>query len=233
MESLPGLKKQSVMKPADCVIAKIKELITSGVLKPGDRLPAERKMAEEFGFGRTQVRDALRKLEFYGIIRTLPKSGSIIYSLDINTLDGLISDVLNLQDYDFYSLVETRFILECNAIRLCAERRSEENLRAIEKAYKDFIKYEDTPERVNYDFIFHRTIAEACHNPVLKAMLLIVTPEIMTIYQQEKICTSDDQPATDEHKQMLDCIRSHDGEEAVAIMQRHLEGVLEFAKSKL
>ena len=103
-------------KSEDIVIEKIKELINSGVLKPGDKLPAERKMALDFGFGRTQIREALHKLEFYGIIKTLPQSGSVINGLDLNTLDGLISDVITLQPYDFYSLVETRVLLEVKAI---------------------------------------------------------------------------------------------------------------------
>ena len=87
-------------KNEEVVISKIKEMISNGILKPGDRLPAERKMALDFGVGRAQVREALHKLEYYGIIKTLPQSGSVINRLDINTLDGLIGDVLNLQDYE-------------------------------------------------------------------------------------------------------------------------------------
>ena len=77
-ETVLGLTDQSLETPTDKVISKIKELIISGVLKPGDKLPAERKMAIEFGFGRTHVREALHKLEFYGIIKTLPQSGSVV-----------------------------------------------------------------------------------------------------------------------------------------------------------
>jgi len=96
-DPVEGLKDAVLISPTDKVISKVKELIISGVLKPGDKLPAERKMAVDFGFGRTHVREALHKLEFYGIIKTLPQSGSVINGLDINTLDGLISDVLYLQ----------------------------------------------------------------------------------------------------------------------------------------
>ena len=126
-------KKQEVI-PVDQVIEKVKALINSGVLKPGDRLPAERKMAADFGFGRTHIREALHKLEFYGILKTMPQSGSYIIGLDITTLDGLISDILNLQEYDFLSLVEMRNVLEINAVRLCAERWKPENMDAMEKA---------------------------------------------------------------------------------------------------
>lgn len=219
-------------KPNDIVISKIKELITLGVLKPGDRLPAERKLAQEFGFGRTQVREALHKLEFYGIIKTLPQSGSVVNGLDINTLDGLISDVLNLQNYDFFSLVETRVVLEVNAIRHSAERRTEKDMEALEKAHENYVRSFGTPEMVGNDFAFHRAIAEASHNPVFKAMLLIVIPDIMTIYHRDRVCAADLR-IIEEHQKMIECIRNRDGEGAAALMTHHLQGVLNFAKLKL
>lgn len=229
---LTEMRELTVDKPVDKVITKIKDLINSGVLKPGDRLPAERKMALELGFGRTQVREALHKLEFYGIIKTLPQSGSVINGLDINTLDGLISDVLNLQNYDFLSLVETRLVLEVNAVRLCAERCTEEDLKNIIKANDNYVKNFNTVDRVRLDFAFHRAIAEGSHNPVFKALLLIVIPDIMTIYHRDRICAANN-TAQDEHDLMLKAIQTRDGELAAQIMTQHLQGVVDFAKLKL
>ena len=225
-------KGQNNNKPEDIVISKIKELINSGVLKPGDKLPAERKMALDFGFGRTQIREALHKLEFYGIVKTLPQSGSVINGLDITTLDGLISDVLNLQSYDFFSLVETRVLLEVRAIQLCAERRTEQDIKILEKAHKNYVKYFETPDRVSHDFAFHRAIAEASHNPVFKAMLMIVIPDIMAIYQRDRICAPN-LAITNEHETMLESIKTRDSKKAGEIMELHLKGILDFAKEKL
>lgn len=225
------MQKNSV-NASDQVITKIKKLINSGVLKPGDRLPAERKMAADFGFGRAQVREALHKLEFYGIIKTLPQSGSVINRLDITALDGLIKDVLNLQDYDFFSLVETRILLEENAISMCAQRRTKDDLVMIEKAHANFLKYWDSEERVSYDFAFHRAIAEASHNPVVKAMLLIITPDILHVYNKERFCAPS-KTVVEEHIAMLDAIREQDAEKAVKLMRQHMQGVLEFAQTKL
>jgi GntR family transcriptional regulator, transcriptional repressor for pyruvate dehydrogenase complex len=226
---LAEMEERNTANPADKVISKLKEMIGSGVLKPGDKLPAERKLAQEFGFGRTQIREALHKLEFYGIIKTLPQSGSVINGLDINTLDGLISDVLNLQSYDFFSLVETRVALEVNAIRLCAERCTEEDIKNLEKAHANFVLNFDSDDRVGHDFAFHRAIAEASHNPVFKAMLLIVIPDILTIYHRDRICAPNEK-VIDEHKQMLEYIKNHDAENAAKLMTQHLQGVLDFAK---
>lgn len=231
-ETFVGLKESSLDSPTDKVISKVKELINSGILKPGDKLPAERKLALEFGFGRTQVREALHKLEFYGIIKTLPQSGSVVNGLDINTLDGLISDVLNLQNYDFFSLVETREVLEMNAIRLCAERWNEKDMKNLEKAHQNYVRFFDTPDRMSNDFAFHRAIAEASHNPVLKAMLMIVIPDILTIYQRDRICAPNTE-VINEHEKMLTAIKNKNGEGAARLMSEHLKGVLDFARQKL
>ncbi|MCB8993992.1 MAG: FadR family transcriptional regulator [Bacteroidales bacterium] len=231
-EQIGELKEIINATPVDKVISQIKILINSGVLKPGDRLPAERKMATDFGCGRTHIREALHKLEFYGIIKTLPQSGSIINGLDINTLDGLISDVLNLQDYDFFSLVETRFLLEVNSARLAAERRTESDIEAIQKAHDNYVKYFDTSAMVSYDFAFHRSIAEACHNPVIKAMLLVVIPDIMTVYENEKICDTNT-IIIDEHARLLEAIKNRDGDLAASNMVQHLHAVMEFAGERV
>ncbi len=229
---LNGNKQSGIESPADLVISKIKELIQTGILKPGDKLPAERKLAEEFGIGRTHIREALHKLEFYGIIKTLPQSGSVINSLGITALEGLISDVVNLQGYDFFSLVETRIILEVNAIRLCVERCTDEDMKSIEAAHHNFLKHWDSEERVGYDFAFHRAIAEASHNPVFKALILLITPDIMSIYNNERICAPSTQ-VVEEHVHMVEAIRKRDADLAAKIMREHMNGVLEFARSKL
>lgn len=224
--------KATQVPPVDQVISKIKTLINSGILKPGDRLPAERKMAADFGFGRTHIREALHKLEFYGIIKTLPQSGSIINGLDIKTLDGLISDILNLQDYDFFSLVETRFMLEINAVRLCAERWTPEDMETMEKAHKNYVEHLNNINKVGKDFSFHRAIAEGSHNDVLKAMLLVVSPDIMTVYQEEKIC-DENTTAGDEHQQILDAIKNRDADLAASLMVKHLQPVVDFARERI
>ncbi|HNZ62336.1 MAG TPA: FadR/GntR family transcriptional regulator [Paludibacteraceae bacterium] len=233
-ENFIRLMKTRQKSPADEVINKIKELIESGELKPGDRLPAERKLASDFGFGRTHIREALQKLEFYGIVKTLPQSGTILNGLDINSLNGLLSDVLNLQNYDFYSLVETRCILEMNAIRLCAERRTEEDIEAMEKAHQNFVKFHnDEILRVSYDFAFHRTIAEGSHNPVIKSMLMIIIPDILIIYNKERVCNTDPFVVIREHAEMIEAVKMQNEELASSLLYQHLQGVMTLARTKL
>ncbi|MEM0992793.1 MAG: GntR family transcriptional regulator, partial [Bacteroidota bacterium] len=108
MDVLSNFQEITIETPVDKIIRQIRALITSGQLNAGDRLPPERKLAERLGVGRTSVRDAIRKLEFYGILKTLPQSGTIVAGMGITALEGLITDVLKIENSDFASLVETR-----------------------------------------------------------------------------------------------------------------------------
>src|SRR3954471_1698171 len=109
-EVLHRFKEVSLEKPVDVIIRQIKELLISGQLKPGDKLPPERKLSEQFNVGRTHVREAIRKLEFYGILKTRPQSGTFVASIGITALENLIADVLKIDTPSFVSLVETRVL---------------------------------------------------------------------------------------------------------------------------
>lgn len=215
------------------IIRQIRSLLNSGQLKPGDRLPAERKLAEKFEVGRTHVRDAFKKLEFYKIIKTLPQSGSVISGIESTALDGLISDILKMDNCDFYALVEMRAILETNAARLCAIRRSEEDLKMIEAAMNRYVaKIEEAGSAMEEDLYFHRTIAEGSKNAALKSMMMTITPEIMINYAKFNVCKTNFEIPISEHKLLFEYIKNHDAEAATNMMAQHLTGVLSFAKTQ-
>lgn len=216
------------------IIRQIRSLLNSGQLKPGVRLPAERKLAEKFKVGRTHVRDAFKKLEFYKIIKTLPQSGSVISGIESSALDGLISDILKMDNCDFYSLVEMRAILETNAARLCAIRRSADDLKMIEEAMNSYVvKIEKEGSAMEEDLYFHRTIAEGSKNAALKSMMMTITPEIMINYAKFNVCKTNFEIPISEHKLLFEYIKNHDADAATNMMAQHLTGVLSFAKTQI
>lgn len=221
-------------KPVDLIIEQLKSWLNTGQLKPGDRLLSERKLAEQFGASRSHVREAIKKLEFYGILKTLPQSGTFVAALDISALEGLISDALHIETYDFYSLAETRLLLEVSAIRLCCERRTEEDLKLIEMRLRLCdAKIRAGEPAVEEDLNFHRQIATASKNQVLKSMMLIITPDLMTNYRKFWICDNSRRQNSSitalEHELMFEYIRKQDADAAEIIMRQHLAGVMEFA----
>lgn len=230
---LDNFQEISIETPVDKIIRQIRSLITSGQLKPGDRLPPERKLAERLGVGRTNVRDALRKLEFYGILKTLPQSGTVVAGIGITALEGLISDVLKLEGSDFASLVETRVILETEAAKLGAERRTEADIATLENAldaYEEKVKLGE--QAVEEDLLFHLKIAEASKNAVLKSLMLIIVPDIVNNFIKLDICKDGRiYRALEEHHEILTHIKNQEPEYAALAMRNHLRDVLEYSRS--
>ncbi|UZR98964.1 FadR/GntR family transcriptional regulator [Chondrinema litorale] len=234
MDILKNLEEIKIEKPADVIIKQIKNLISSGQLNPGDRLPPERQLSEKFGVGRSHVRDALRKLEFYGILKTLPQSGTMVAGIGVAALEGLINDVLELNDHDFYSFVETRVLLEVHSAQLAAERATTDDIIKIKNALDAFQKKVSAGKQgVEEDLLFHLKIAEASKNSVLNSLLLIIVPDMIKLAKNLDICGEGRfKKAYDEHLEIFECINSHDVEGAGEAMKNHLLDILSFSLNK-
>jgi GntR family transcriptional repressor for pyruvate dehydrogenase complex len=232
IENFSEIKVES---PADKIIRQIRQLITSGQIKPGDKLPPERKLAEKFGVSRTHVRDAIRKLEFYGIVKTMPQSGTIVSGLGISALEGLITDVLAIEEADFRSLVETRVLLEVDSAKKAAERRTADDIITLTKALNAYEnKIAQGLVAVEEDLLFHLKIAEVSKNKVLISLMLIITPDIIKSYVNLQVCNDDKTPKTiKEHRIILQHIKDQNVAGAEQAMKDHLKDVLEFSINKV
>lgn len=223
-----------VETPIDMIIRQIRALITSGELTSGDKLPPERKLSEKFGVGRSVVRDAIRKLEFYGIVKTLPQSGTFIAGLGMVALEGLITDMLNIEESDFNSLVETRVLLEVEAAGRAAERRTPDDIITLQKtlsAYEE--KALNDLSAVEEDLLFHIKIAEASGNTVLKSLMIIITPDLIKSFTRLNVCGDDRaQRTVKEHREILNHIIDKNKEGAEQAMRVHLKDIIDFSKNQ-
>lgn len=211
-------------KPVDIIIQQIKDLISSGVLNPGDRLPSERALVERFGVGRGHIRESIKRLEFYGILKTLPQSGTIVASLGVKALEGLISNVLNLEKEDFESLMETRGLLEVHAARLAAMRASDAEIEEIAKAHNEFrrqVKNENPG--LEEDLLFHLKIAEYSKNSILRSLISLITPDIITLSRDLNTCRNGRfLVALKEHESILEGIQRREPERVAEAMAEHI-----------
>lgn len=230
---LKNFQEIAVETPVDKIIGQIRGLISSGQLNPGDRLPSERKLAEKLGVGRTHVRDAIAKLEFYGILKTLPQSGTIVEGIGITALEGLITDVLKLEESEFVDLVETRVLLETQATRMAAQRRTTEDIINMKNALDAYeAKVRNGLPAVEEDLLFHLTIAEAGRNTVLKSLMLIITPDIVKNFTKLDVCKDGRfYRSLEEHKEILEYIVNQKPELAAKAMEEHLQDVTDYSKN--
>ena len=225
LDNLQGLE---LKKPADMIVNQIKQLVSSGVLKPGDRLPAERTFAERFGVGRGHVREALKKLEIFGILKTMPQSGTYVATQGAKALEALMADVLALEKDDTKSLLETSRILEVNAARLAAERAIKSDIIDLIRTHEAFRKRVRNEELgTAEDRMFHLKIAECSKNTVLRSLIALMATNSDAISDDSTdLSEGIEKIILQEHEAILQAIKQNDPDRAAEAMDAHMDRIL-------
>lgn len=215
----------SEIRLADRAYSNIVEIINTDGLQNGDRLPAESRLAEMFGMSRTIVREALVRLASDGITEARRGSGSFVKRRPSERLAAhmALSDMsITLGTY------EVRFVLEAEAARLAASRRSMQQMTDIEAALDRLRRalLSNSPAHVE-DWELHRAIFVATSNPAFLSTFDHLHEEIDRILRAG-IDISRSRPAEaidammSEHEMIVDAIRVQDLEGAALAMRWHL-----------
>ncbi len=220
-------------KVQNIIITKIRDLINYKNLEPGDKLPSERMLAEKFEVTRSNVRDAIQKLEFYGLLKSIPQSGTFVANIGVIALNGMIEDILRLDEPDFKSLVETRILLELKTASLAATRRTQEDLEHMKNTLDAYEKKVlNNEDAVQEDLLFHLAIAKASGNSTMNTLMLTITPEIITNFEKYHVC--DENQAflgIQEHTDIYEAIKNQEPALAKEKMKIHFKALYQFCYS--
>lgn len=215
------------------ILTKIRDLINLKNLEPGDKLPSERTLSEKFGVSRSSLREAIQKLEFYGLLKSKPQSGTFVADIGQVAMNGMMEDILRLEEPDFKSLVETRILLELKTVRLAALRRTDLDLEQMEKAMNDYKeKVLNGEDAVQEDLLFHLAIAKACGNSTMNTFMLTITPEIITNFETHHVCDENQAlKGIQEHEDVFEAIKKQDPQLAKAKMKEHFKMLYQYCYS--
>ena len=215
------------------IISQIRELINYKNLEPGDKIPSERMLADKFEVSRSIVRDAIQKLEFYGILSSIPQSGTFVANIGVIAINGMIDDILRLKEPDFKSLVETRILLEQKTARLASLRRTEADLVQIEAAMDAYSKKVLKGEKaVQEDLLFHLAIAKASGNSTLNTLMLMITPGIITNFEKYHVCSENLAfNGIQEHKDIFEAIKTQNPGMAKEKIKVHFKTLYQYCYS--
>src|SRR3954465_15361996 len=156
----------------DDAIAKIKEMIVSGELQPGDRLPRESDLARRLGLSRSSLREAVRALSLVRILDVRQGDGTYVTSLDAALLLDALSFVIQLHhDRSVLELLEARRLPEGEAAALAASRIEPGQVAELHRLIEAMPGCTGVEEFVENDLAFHRTIAAATGNSVVAKLL--------------------------------------------------------------
>lgn len=204
------------------VICKIRDLINAKNLERGDKLPSERIMSEKFDVKRNHIREAIRKLEFYGILKSMSQSGTIL-GIGLTGFNGMVDEIIALDTPSFNELVETRISLELETVSLAAQRRTDIDLKRIKDTLNAFkAKITIGENYLEEDLLFHIAIAKASKNNTMVSLMLLLTPPILTTYDRETVCEGDKVISEiKKHEDIYVAIKSKDPQLATKMMHAH------------
>lgn len=160
------------------VIESIKGMITRGELKCGERIPSERELAARFNVSRVPIREALKILEYMGVLDSSRGDGTYVRNITVEDIVGKLDFPITATADTLMDLLELRISLETFAAYYAARRRTDEDIAALGQAIQDMRNAKRVPD-MDSDSVqrlreishaFHRLLVRAAHNSVLSSV---------------------------------------------------------------
>jgi DNA-binding FadR family transcriptional regulator len=217
-----------VRKAYEQVADQLRDLIMSGEVPPGHRLPNEAELRTQFGVSRATVREALRVLSTQSLIRTTrgPAGGSFVITPTADHIsDFLTSNISLLSRTETVSLdefLELRELLEVPAARLAARRATGDIEERLANAIPEQTNSLGTGEQFAYNRDFHSVVVEASANTLLTIASQPVFIAMQTSLDRSKLGRPFHRQINEDHHRIADAIVMGDEETAAAEMQEHL-----------
>jgi len=216
------IKKESTL---EVIVQQIKDQIKKGILKPGEKLPSERKLADQLGVSRASVREAIQALAFSGYLEVIQGKGT--YILEISTkYDEIINFFSEFSNYSLDYLMEARIMLEGEFARLAALNANQEEIDEIERVFNEIVNSKDINSFVVKDLEFHLTIAKATHNPIMNGLMKIIgemlykeTRKIIEISRDTRVNT------VETTRDLVQAIKKRNAERAGELMSEHIRNI--------
>lgn len=208
------------------VASQIHRLIADGRIKRGDRLPAERELAEIFGVSRSSVRDAIRILEIRGLVAPRQGEGTLVLQDPVDAVVGPLADAL-AESRDFTAdLSDMRKILEPPLARVAALRATQEDVEALEEILdRQALRVRAGQVAIAEDTAFHYRVAMVSKNQVIPRVMDV----IMDLLEESRVRWLDGvgraEKSLEGHQRILEAIQRRDGEAAAERMREHIEEI--------
>lgn len=205
------------------VLKQLRQYITEHDLKPGDRLPTERQLAEDLKVSRNSVREALTSLESVGAVSRRPKIGCVLQPIDMAMLAQVTQFQMLRDAADLAELYTARCLLEESILPLAVANATPEDLELLEKTITDMREAlaSNLPMH-DLDEAFHRGLFAAAHNKFLFQFGSLI--QVFFRESRTRIRASTTNPGNTmvEHAAILAAIRKRDAKAAQKHMRHHL-----------
>jgi GntR family transcriptional repressor for pyruvate dehydrogenase complex len=208
------------------IVDQITEAILTGRMRPGDRLPTENELADQFGVSRTVVREATQALQAQGLVEVAPGRGTYVTHPTFESVMGSFQLMLKLEDHSFDDLLAARYLYEVPIARLAAEHALPENIGVLKACNEGMASALDDPTTyMEHDMQFHAELARATQNAVLS---VLIQPLILMLQSSRPIVVKVPGKAElslEAHWRIYEAVARGDGEAAAQCMRDHLDQI--------
>jgi GntR family transcriptional repressor for pyruvate dehydrogenase complex len=206
------------------VLAQIERRIVEDGLTAGDRLPAERSLAEQLGVSRSSVREAMRVLETLGVVSSQvgrgPDAGAVLTSRPDTALSDLLRLHLGLASLEMREVIDTRLMIERWAASGAATARAD--VSALVAALAGMDGAGSAEEFVEHDTAFHCALADASGNRLVAAIMRSLRDSMRRYAVAAVTRLGDTSVLRADHVRILEAVRAGDPEEAANAVTDHL-----------
>ncbi|WP_328470922.1 FCD domain-containing protein [Actinoplanes sp. NBC_00393] len=206
---------------------RLREQITGGEWPVGTKLPGEVTLADQLGVGRSTVREALRALAGAGMVRA--RQGAGVYVIATRPSDDWSTRLRQAAVTDVY---EVRMIVEVEAARLAATRRTDDDVAALRAALdrRRQAAGATDAEFVEIDIALHAAVVAATHNPLLVSLFTEFTPRLqqglLDLVALLGLRSADPTPGDDGHTALVEAVIDGDADAAASALGAELRGTL-------
>lgn len=211
----------------ESVIEQIMDLIKNNELKPGDKLPPERELAEKLSISRNSLREAFRVLESRGLIKSKPGGGRFIREIRENGHNNTENIILSLEKSSILELLEAREVFEVKIAEIAAQRATPEDIELIEKALNKMNQKEELKDdkKMESDTEFHLAIAGASHNFVFINIMKLHLDLLKETREKTWQIPGRREKQYQEHQAIFQAIKEHNSKKAEEAMLKHLMSI--------
>ncbi len=215
-------------KLSDQILERLREMIRSGELKPGDTMPSERALMDRFGVGRPAIREALQSLHKTGLVSITQGERTRVNAIDAETFFEQSNDIarllLNVAPSNLQHLKEVRTMFELGIVRAAAERATAADvadLRAALDVQRSRLGGDPMPF-IEADMRFHVRIAAISANPIITAASQAMLRWLFEYHTALLHWSGKEEVTLAEHADIVDQIAAKAPDRAVAVMRAHL-----------
>jgi GntR family transcriptional repressor for pyruvate dehydrogenase complex len=221
---LSALRRERRQTPSEEVTQQLLGYLLSGQIRPGTRLPSERRLAERLGVGRSAVREAIKSLSLLGLLEVRQGSGAYLSGHTSDLLPRVLEWGLLLGEPSMRDIIELRHHLEVAAAGLAAERASTEAIQELRALVARMGEAgPDVPAYVDADLQFHLRLAQAGGNGVLASLISNIQSLTRVWATRVLEYAGETSSSLAMHKPIIDAVAAGDVEAARHAMEAHMQ----------